>query len=444
MFRKLFWVIGVFIFVLGLIFFSTLFFTIISKKEYPIKSDKKVFIKKDGEQFTLIKDGKPFFIKGGSGYTNIRELSEIGGNTIRTWDTTNIEGILNEAAKYNIAVIVGLDMPYSGYNDSFYSDQEQVNNQYLSYKKIVKKYRNHPALLMWCLGNELDFHLGLGYDNFYKTFQNLLLMIKSIDPNHPITTTVYARGKKDLACFKVYNLDIDIVSLNKFGNLHTFKEELKKDNWLWEWPFLVTEWGYHGPWEKNMTSWGAPFEDNDSLKAARLEFVYQNYLPHEHSGFLGSLVFFWGQKQERTHTWFSLFDAKGRKTRSFESIEQLFRDSLINFSAPYITSLSIEGNKVPKNIILTPGKKVTANTTSVDPNGDSLIYKWEIYKEQWYYTIRVINNRPENYNHLITFTQNNKMEFITPKQDGPYRLFVYVYDGTGNIGTANVPFYILK
>src|SRR5690349_1034071 len=115
---------------------------------------KKVFILHHNNQFTLYRNGKPFFIKGAGGNGSLAKLHETGGNTLRTWDTTNIRSLLDEAAANDIAVIIGLDLPVSS-SKAFYRDNVQVSAQLNAYRAIVKKYRSHPALLMWCLGNEV-------------------------------------------------------------------------------------------------------------------------------------------------------------------------------------------------------------------------------------------------------------------------------------------------
>ena len=35
-----------------------------------------------------------------------------------------------------------------------------------------------------------------------------------------------------------------------------------------------------------------------------------------------------------------------------------------------------------------------------------------------------------------------EIQFITPSKQGPYRLFVYIYDGENHAATANIPFWL--
>src|SRR5712664_3900035 len=79
-----------------------------SPKRVQPAEKRKVFIDHKDRKFTLYRNGRPFFIKGGSGFTQLATLHESGGNTIRVWDTTNLGRILDDAAANQLAVIVGL------------------------------------------------------------------------------------------------------------------------------------------------------------------------------------------------------------------------------------------------------------------------------------------------------------------------------------------------
>jgi hypothetical protein len=77
-----------------------------------------------------------------------------------------------------------------------------------------------------------------------------------------------------------------------------------------------------------------------------------------------------------------------------------------------------------------------------DPENDSLTYRWELRQEEYkYYETGIFQHNMKYY-----FSQDDlaTIEFIAPKQEGDYRLFVFVFDGQGNFSTQNIPFYVIQ
>ncbi len=71
---------------------------------------------------------------------------------------------------------------------------------------------------------------------------------------------------------------------------------------------MVTEWGATGHWEVNSTPWGAPIETHSSTKADLVQWNDTTWqLDSQKENCVGSYVFLWGQKQERTPTWYGMF-----------------------------------------------------------------------------------------------------------------------------------------
>jgi hypothetical protein len=404
----------------------------------------KTFIKKSNGKYQLYRNGKPYLIKGAAGYTHLEALAEAGGNTIRIWDTTNLLAILQNARKNNIAVIVGLPIHLSSYL-SFYNDPAQVAKQFKEAKALVNQYKNEPALLMWCVGNELHFPYRLKFNKFYKAFNQIVDMIHTDDPDHPVTTTMI-----DFQPSQIFNLrlrtNIDLISFNIFGGIGSLQRELKIFKWLWRGPYLITEWGINGPWGDDApTAWGAFLEPSSTIKAKLYLERYQQKMPVNDPRFLGSFIFYWGQKQETTHTWFSLFDEYGYKTESVSTAQYLWKGKWPQQDAPKIKDFSINKKNAYDNIMLQPGEQVLAEVFLEKQDSTINRIQWEIYPEDWYKKDNINNIvRPQVITKCIDDSFQLKAHFTIPKQEGPYRLFVNIYNKNGYTANVNIPFYVLE
>ncbi|MGN6291224.1 MAG: glycoside hydrolase family 2 TIM barrel-domain containing protein [Chitinophagaceae bacterium] len=403
---------------------------------------KKVFILKQDKHYTLYRDGQPFSIKGAAGISHLSQLQQAGGNTLRTWDTLNIGAILNDAAAHNIAVIAGLALPHST-TQSFYEDTAQVAAQLRAYREVVRKYKSHPALLMWCLGNEIDFPYKPRFKRFYKTFTDLVKMIHEEDPDHPVTTALESFSRRCVYNIRLKIPQLDFISINTFGKLSSLQDDLDRFSWFWNGPYLISEWGINGPWEAEKTAWGSPIENTSGKKAEHYAERYK-YIPVNDPRFLGACVFFWGQKQEGTPTWFSLFSGDSAASESVNTITQIWTGKRPPTHAPRVKYMLLEGKGARDNILLNPDSMYHAELLMEEPPGDSIRVRWEILEEDWFRKsiIEPSIKKTRNYNNLLLPGKGLTVSFRTPPAEGPYRLFVTVFDKKGYFSTANTPFYV--
>ena len=56
---------------------------------YPPGIYEKTEVVKTGDGFQLLRNGQPYYVLGAGGDTHLKELADIGGNSIRTWATGN-------------------------------------------------------------------------------------------------------------------------------------------------------------------------------------------------------------------------------------------------------------------------------------------------------------------------------------------------------------------
>ncbi|WP_158618217.1 glycoside hydrolase family 2 TIM barrel-domain containing protein [Chitinophaga lutea] len=411
----------------------------------PVPAHKPaVRISKEGKKYVLYRNDTPFIVKGAAGFTHMRQLREAGGNTVRVWDTAQLGRILDEAHAHQLAVIAGLPMPVSSIL-SFYQDTAKTAAQYSAFRAVVNRYKSHPALLMWCLGNEVDFPYRPKFKPFYKAYNRLLNMIHADDPDHPVTTAVINMNHR-----MIYNIrwkvdGLDLISVNIFGSLRYMDRHLSKLSWAWSGPFLITEWGINGPWESDgTTAWGAPIERSSGRKAEQYLQLYK-YMPVNNPRFLGACVFFWGQKQETTHTWFSLFSDNGASSQAVNVMQFLWTNRWPEHNAPALKEVRVDGKGAWDNILLNPATVHTAEMVFDALPGDSIRIKWELLKEDWYMKNWYEPNlkKPASFDSLLLSCEGYKVTFRAPAKTGPYRIFATVFDDKGRFAAANTPFYVV-
>src|SRR5690606_12293825 len=108
-------------------------------------------------------------------------------NSIRTWGTRSAQEILDRAHELGMTVTLGLGV--TGERHGFdYSDEEAVAAQLERVRLDVLRYKDHPALLIWAIGNELN--LNARNPAVWDAVNDISKMIHELDPNHLTTTTL--------------------------------------------------------------------------------------------------------------------------------------------------------------------------------------------------------------------------------------------------------------
>ena len=398
---------------------------------------RKVSIENKNGRYRFYKDGKPFYAKGGTGLNHIKELSECGGNTIMCWDTSKLKDVFKEAALYDVAVIIGLDVP--GERSGFYNNKKKIEDLYNAYIGVVKRYKNNPCLLAWCLGNEMTLPNSLTPGPFYKTYNRILDRIHNIDPNHPVSTSVLNITIGEILTLRWRMPALDFYSMNIYNSVKIMKHNLERTKWLWDGPYLVGEWAPQGGWEAPMTAWEAPIENSSTTKAQLFYEFFTKYMPVKDRRFLGSLVFYWGHRQEYTQSWFSIFSENGTPNEIKETLYDCWKDTSTQHLSPKIKFMLIDSLGGKDNIIVSSGSKHHALLEMQRFKLlDTLQYKWEIHKENWFYGMS-----PAEVG-LFSDSTLPVTDFMAPQKEGPYRVFITVYNSKGYFATANIPIYVIR
>jgi hypothetical protein len=399
----------------------------------------KVEIRKADGQYQLYVGGRPFYIQGaGIEHGSQEKLKAHGGNSLRTWGTGNARQILDRSLENGLYVTLGLDVARERHGFD-YDDQAAVARQLARLKAEVLNYKDHPALIIWAIGNELN--LGATNPRVWEAVNQISKMIHEVDANHLTTTTLAGLSPAVVRDIKTRAPDLDLLSIQMYGDLSNLPQRLHEATW--EGPYLVTEWGTSGHWEVAKTSWGAPLECDSSTKADFYLKRFQTAIRADRAHCLGSYAFLWGQKQERTPTWFGMFLASGEETAAVDAMHYLWTGAWPANRSPQIEGAWLAGKTASENIRLKPGQSYPARVQVTDPDQDPLTYSWEVMEESSELkTGGDTESKPKSLPGVVAEARASKVVVKAPTTPGAYRLFVYAFDGHGHAAHVNIPFFV--
>lgn len=389
-------------------------------------------------QWTLTRGGEPYYIQGAGGHDYLDELVSLGGNSIRTWSAEDAQEILDDAQEHGLTVMFGLWVQHERHGFD-YNDTAAVRGQLIRFRKIVEEFKDHPALLLWGIGNEVD----LFYSNtkVWDAIQDIAKMIHEVDPNHPTSTVTAGLDSTEAYLIRTRVPDLDIYGVNTYGDIGKVPGDLIRFGW--DGPFIISEWGPNGHWEVAKTEWGAPIEQTSTEKSASYASRYQKYIADYRNRCIGSYVFLWGQKQETTATWYGLFTADGDYTEPLDQLHLAWKGELPSNKAPSIQSLSLDGKDAFASIYLKAEDKYEAQLQFSDEMGEDVSVDWYVFPES------VAQSAGGDFEEsippvlgVVGRSNDNSARIRAPKEEGPYRLFVYVTDKDGKTAYANIPFYV--
>ncbi len=393
--------------------------------------------------YEMLVNGQPFFGNGVGGYENLPMLKAMGGNCFRTWGIESLEEtidgkpLLDYAHELGLKVVVGIWIGHErhGFN---YKDKRQLNEQREAVVKAVRRYKDHPAVLMWGLGNEMEGPISDGSQvRIWKELNELAKLIKREDSNHPVMTVIAGIGGEKVKNIIRYYPEIDVLGVNAYASAPGVGSGLVSQGW--EKPFMLTEFGPSGHWEVGKSPWGAPLEPTSQEKAASY-FATQNRVIEDGAGkCLGTFAFLWSNKQETTSTWYGMFLPTGEKLGTVDAMSYAWTGEFPDNRSPKLYSLDSDASLER----IRRGSNQQASVKVEDPDGDPLTYEWVVMAES---TDRAVGgdyeSTPPAFPELIQQNGDDTVTFRAPGKSGPYRLFVYVRDDHGGAATANFPFYV--
>ena len=414
-----------------------LFFVFASLLMHSQPQHVEVKLNNKGE-FRLFKNGEEFYVKGAGGTDHWDEVKKAGGNSVRTWSTDNAKEMLDKAQQLGLMVMMGLWVQHERHGFD-YDNEAKVKQQLEQFRKVAMELKDHPALLLWGVGNEVD----LFYSNtkVWKAVNDIAKMIHELDPHHPTTTVTAGLDPEEVKLIQRDAPNIDIYSVNTYGEIAVVRANIRK--YGWEGPYLITEWGPNGHWEVQKTSWGTPIEQTSSEKAISYRERYVNEILGDAKFCMGSYVFLWGQKQETTSTWYGLFSEDGKQSEAIDVLKEVWSNVKLTNHAPQLLEMTLDQRKAGDSVQLFADNRAIGQIKFSDLDGDDCKVKWMVVPES--NDIKSggdAESKPLPVSGAIKRKTNTEVEFRVPNVPGAYRLFVEVYDNHEHYAYANFPFLV--
>ena len=383
----------------------------------------------DASGYKLLLNGRPFYIQGAGvgemtgkkGENYLLLAKELGANTVRTWGTDQgTKKYLDEAHRLGLYVDAGIwinftddkqGISYLAGGEEYRRKKEKETLDY------VRRFKSHPAVLAWNIGNECIFFTKdpAEREALCHFLEALVIKVKKTDPNHPVMYT--SVNSLDLPYLKKYVPSLDIIGMNVYGSVigsQSGWEALDFGK-----PYLITEFGPLGPWDLPKDRYGKMLEQDDISKSQQ----YKNHwsLIRERAGKnLGGFVFHIGETTQESLTMWNLNDHLYKK-EPFVVMQKQFGAGDASDHAPKIRAFT-----VPDTVAA--GAPFEVELTAQDPEGAILSYEFQASNAvqdvlQYYVNVAL---------PLKITGLGPRASITAPAKPGVYRLYGFVRDKTGH------------
>ncbi len=387
-----------------------------------------------GTGYTLTVNGAPFYVQGAGvglasgkkGEDYLALAKELGVNAVRTWGTDQgTKDYLDRAHRLGLYVDAGIWINFADAKQgvSYLAGGEEYRlNKERETLDYVRRFKNHPAVLAWNIGNECIFFTKdpAEREALCLFLEELVKKVKKLDPNHPVMYT--SVNSLDLPYLKKYVPSIDIVGMNVYGGVIG-----SQSGWQaldFGKPYMITEFGPLGPWDLPKDKNGKMLEQDDVSKAQQ----YKNHwsLIRERAGKnLGGFVFHVGETTQESLTMWNVNDHLYKK-EAFVAMQKQFGAAAVLDHAPKISAFNAP-DRVPA------GTPFDVELLALDPEGSALQYEFQASTSvqdvlQYYVNVPL---------PLEVSGEGPKATLQAPAKPGLYRLYGFARDANGRSASAS-------
>ncbi len=396
-------------------------------------------IQKQGNQWELLVDGKPYKIKGATfghdqdteNYNRyFKDLQFLGVNTIRTWATgENTQKLLDAAHRHGIKIMVGIWMRHGrpGMEDddrfNYLKDAEGKKAMYDNALQVVKKFKDHPAVLTWGIGNEVYLNIATDPEKiaYSKLLEKICAEIKKIDSSHPITSVeAWTFG---LDWWEKYVPSLDIYGLNSYGaGVSMLQSELEKRKI--DKPYIVTEFGVTGEWDIKEEVNGVKKEPTDQQKYGAIVGGYKIWIAKKPNN-LGVFVFHYSSGNSFIAPWL-LTHYEEMYRPQYWAIREAFTGEKPMNKVPIIEKFELQKSAAKSNTWIPVSLKVN------DKENEELEISFSYNHRK--------GSRKRRDQILPLISKGNLQDgfqVLLPKVDGPTKIYVNAKDTYRNVGIAS-------
>jgi hypothetical protein len=289
---------------------------------------------------------------------------------------------------------------------------------------------------MWDVGNEViltmqDHGLSaadvearrVGYAKFVNQVADA---IHGADPNHPVTSTDAYTGAWPY--YKQYSPSLDLMAVNSYGAIGGVYNDWVAGGYTK--PYIVTEGGPAGEWEVPNDVNGVPTEPTDLQKRDGYTASWNAVNAHPTVD-LGVTEFHYGTENDFGGIWLNTYTG-GWKRLGYAALQKAYTGQAPANTPPEINSMTVSNQTA-----VPAGGTFTVNASVSDPNGDYLRYNLM-------YSNKYVSGGGTGLIN-VNFTDNGNGSFTVkaPETLGVWKVYVYAFDGQGNVGIETKSFKVV-